>query len=265
MTYLLKRNTAQRAALALSAITLLGLAACSSNDNASESAFSSTGTSSSVSSTSSSTSDDPVSDPLVSYSVTVTNGTLAQPLSPIAVLAHEPSVVAWSLNESASVGLEYLAEGGDTSFLFDEVESVVLATAAAAGATPPGNSMTVAINDIPQTEDLRLTVATMLVNTNDAFAGLNSAKVADLEVGEMQRWRALIYDAGTEQNTEAAGSVPGPADSGLGFDASRAGDFDRIHIHPGVVSADDGLITSILNQSHRFDAGSVVITVTRTQ
>jgi len=36
-------------------------------------------------------------------------------------------------------------------------------------------------------------------------------------------------------------------------------------VHAGVISVDDGLTTSALNESHRFDNPVVRITITRTQ
>ena len=60
---------------------------------------------------------DPVM-PVMSYEFTVqvTNLTNAQPLSPIAAIAHSEGML-WQIGEPASAALELMAEGGDNSEL----------------------------------------------------------------------------------------------------------------------------------------------------
>jgi len=102
----------------------------------------------------------------------------------------------------------------------------------------------------------------MLVNTNDGFIGLNGVDVSGLGLNESLDLKARVYDAGTEANSEAAADVPGQG--GEGFNASR-NDRDFVAVHPGVISMDDGLSGSSLDQSHRFDNPSARIVVTRTR
>lgn len=196
----------------------------------------------------------------VSYSITVTNLTYSQPFSPISIVLHNEGQL-WQIGESASVALEKLAESGDNSELF--TQSVVTASMAGAGILMPGQSETVLITIEDNTRSL-LTLATMLVNTNDAFTGLNSIPLADLDVGDS--WSKMVgaYDAGTEANSESAGTMPGPADGGAGFDTQRD-DTDMVTMHPGVVSMHDGLSTSVLTQAHKFDQPTAKITITRTE
>lgn len=196
----------------------------------------------------------------VSYSITVTNLTYSQPFSPISIVLHNEGQL-WQIGESASVALEKLAESGDNSELI--TQSVVTASMAGAGILMPGQSETVLITIEDNTRSL-LTLATMLVNTNDAFTGLNSIPLADLDVGDS--WSKMVgaYDAGTEANSESAGTMPGPADGGAGFDTQRD-DTDMVTMHPGVVSMHDGLSTSVLTQAHKFDQPTAKITITRTE
>lgn len=196
----------------------------------------------------------------VTYSITVTNLTYSQPFSPISIVLHNEGQL-WQIGESASVALEKLAESGDNSELF--TQSVVTASMAGAGILMPGQSETVLITIEDNTRSL-LTLATMLVNTNDAFTGLNSIPLADLDVGDS--WSKMVgaYDAGTEANSESAGTMPGPADGGAGFDTQRD-DTDMVTMHPGVVSKHDGLSTSVLTQAHKFDQPTAKITITRTE
>ncbi len=195
-----------------------------------------------------------------SYTVMVTNLTYAQPLSPIAVVLHGDNTM-WSVGEAASVSLEQLAEGGDnTDFIAD---SSVLASSSAEGPLLPGtaNSITISTTDRLATN---LTIATMLVNTNDAFSGLTGIDISSMTINDNKSWNLNVYDSGTELNSESVGSIPGPADNGTGFDESRD-DVNFVAYHSGVVSQDDGLSNSVLTQAHRFDNPAIKLTITRTK
>jgi hypothetical protein len=199
-----------------------------------------------------------------SFDVTATNLTRGQPLSPLAVLIHDSGQAVFRIGEPASAGLELLAEGGDNSELLDEIDGA----AEASGGAPigPGDSETLTLELADdQTGGLSLSVISMLVNTNDAITGLNGIALAGMAVGDSMTYTAVAYDAGTEANNELAGTIPGPADGGEGFNAMRDDVGDFVTMHPGVVTADDGLTLSVLNQMHRFDNPVVRITVTRTQ
>jgi len=195
-----------------------------------------------------------------SYEVMVTNLTNAQPVSPVAVVLHDDGNV-WQLGEMASNALEVLAESGDNSGLL--AESFVMASASGAGVIMPGASETVSVS-ITDMMPSKLSVVTMLVNTNDAFSGFNAMDIANLEVGESISLRTGSYDAGTEKNTESMASIPGPAAGGEGYNEARD-DVDFVAMHPGVVSMDDGLMSSALTQAHRFDNPTLAITFTRTE
>lgn len=199
-----------------------------------------------------------------SFEVTVVNLTVGQPLSPLAVLAHQEDVQAFAIGEQASGGLELLAEGGDNSQLIAETP----VDAAASGTAPvePGASDTIAIElDGNDTIGAYLSVVTMLVNTNDAFAGLNALAIDDIAPGETRMYYAVVYDAGTEANTELADSIPGPAGGGEGFNVSRDDIRDQVTMHGGVVTADDGLAESGLDESHRFDNPVARFSISRIQ
>jgi hypothetical protein len=196
----------------------------------------------------------------VSYELSVTNLTNDQPLSPVAVILHKQSHV-FSVGGIASLELEQLAEGGDNSGLMNW--GFALASTSGAAPIVPGasESLMVTIQDV---SDASLSVASMLVNTNDGFSGLDAWDLSQLAVGDSWTTNAFTYDAGTEANTEVAGTIPGPADGseGAGFNTDRD-DSGYISMHPGVVSSDDGLPTSILTQAHKFDNPSMRIKVTR--
>jgi hypothetical protein len=194
------------------------------------------------------------------YSVTVTNLTYAQPLSPIAITLHGDTTM-WQIGEPASVALEKLAEGGDnTDFIALDSN---LASTTGEGVVLPGTSATLTISTTEPTATY-LTIVTMLVNTNDAFSGLTGVDISTLDINQEKSWSLPAYDSGTELNSEAVGTIPGPADGGVGYVATR-NDIDLVGYHSGVVSQDDGLSSSVLTQAHRFDNPAVKVTITRTK
>jgi len=204
---------------------------------------------------------DPVT-PAMSYEFTVqvTNLTNAQPLSPIAAIAHSEGML-WQIGEPASAALELMAEGGDNSELL--AADFNMNSSSAESPLLPGEQVTLMLST-EQLDSLKISLATMLVNTNDAFTGLNAIDVSSLAVNESLSRTSFAYDAGTEANSEAAGTIPGPADSGEGYNEMRD-DIDRVAMHPGVVSQNDGLTNSVLTSQHKFDNPVARFTITRTQ
>jgi hypothetical protein len=202
---------------------------------------------------------------IATYSITLMNSSSSQPLSPAAVVLHDTTYSAWEIGTAVTDGLEMLAEGGDpTDFLAEaNVHTGVKMTAAGAGVVMPGMSDTVMVT-VPKTSDLRVSVVTMLVNTNDAYTGITSGTVGTLRAGETMTVYPNVYDAGTEGNAESAATVPGPAAGGEGYNMAR-NDRDFASGHSGVVTADDGLSDSALDESHRFVGPVAKVRVTRTE
>lgn len=217
------------------------------------------------------------------YTVQVTNLTFAQPFSPVAVVMHEPGYTAFVDGEPATVGLEVLAEGGDNQAFIDEARASVdfLDVVSTQGPVFPksiSDSLTLVVPEL-DADNLRITVATMLINTNDAFTALNTVDISNMGVGEALTFSAPTWDSGTEANVETAETMPGPAAQALGaggpaagFDASREGGEGVVHFHRGVTTsanADDpsfeGLASSILTEQHRWDNPAMRVTVTRTR
>ena len=193
---------------------------------------------------------------MADFAVTVTNLTNAQPLSPVAVIGHQAGFSVFAVGSPASPGLEELAEGGDNAALIAEATADAAVVATGSGAAPigPAGSETVTISVFDRDRpDLLLSVSTMLVNTNDAFTGLNGFAVETMAVGDVMTLNAIAYDAGTEADTEMAIHIPGPAGGGEGFNAARDDQADRVAMHSGVVSQDDGLASSDLSEQNRFD------------
>ncbi len=199
-----------------------------------------------------------------SYMVTVTNISNGQPLTPLAVVIHESGYDSWQLGASVSQGLEILAESGNpANFLAESMANanVIDSIASSNGPFGPGAQESVSMT-VAHSADLQLSIAAMLANTNDAFTGVKNWKIGDLSVGESATTLARVYDAGTEENTETHATMPGPVAGGEGFNGDR-NDINVVTIHPGVVTSDDGLTDSALNESHRWLSSVAKIAVQR--
>jgi hypothetical protein len=217
------------------------------------------------------------------FNITVTNLTHGQPMAPSAIIVHEPGYYAFASGMPASLGLESLAEGGSPAMLISEAQDAVqfLDAVASVGINGPGMTTDVTTVLVPELDldNVRLSVTTMLVDTNDAFAGINAKDISNMAVGESMMFIAPAWDAGTEANTETADTMPGPAagaagggGAAAGFDAARDDIVDAVRIHAGVVTsmnaADpsmEGLASSVLNQSDKFDNPTARIIITRTR
>ncbi len=201
-----------------------------------------------------------------SYAIRVTNLTANQPFSPVGLVLNINGFQAWNNGQTASVALEQMAEGGDASALVADAAALSSNLSTVIGSQPigPGASdqFELSANDAA---DAKLTLFSMLVNTNDAFTGTNSVSLSDLMVGTTLVLNLPAYDAGTEANTESSATMPGPVDGGEGFNVARNDLLDQVTIHPGVISQDDGLASSVLNQSHRFDNPVARVTIMRTE
>lgn len=200
-----------------------------------------------------------------SYELKVTNLSHGQPFSPIGILVHGDDYTPWMVGQAASVALETLAEGGDNTAFIAPQSTSVLSGLSGAGLILPGATETIDVSLMADLDGVhQLSMATMLVNTNDGFVGANGIDLSALAVGETHTFYLPVYDAGTEPNSEAQGSIPGPADGGEGFNATRD-DVDYVAMHPGVVGQDHGDGSSVLDSTHQFDGPLAKLTVARTQ
>lgn len=162
------------------------------------------------------------------YRVTIENiATGFQPLSPAGVAVHHRRADIWSTGSPASAAVAAIAEdanGGVFADTYSQVHGVD--SAFVGGAAPAGPGGTIEF-EFEARRGQRLSIVSMLVNTNDAFTGLDGVKLRNgthvYEVG--------AYDAGTEANNESASHIPGPV-GGNAFVRDPEGDV--IAPHPGV-------------------------------
>ena len=78
----------------------------------------------------------------------------------------------------------------------------------------------------------RLSMVTMLVNTNDAFTGLDSVRLS----GHGTSLETMAYDSGSEVNNELKTHIPGPC---CGSPFVRAPEGELIRTHEGIVGRGD--------------------------
>ena len=220
---------------------------------------------------------------LAVFTVQLTNLTYSQPFSPAAIILHEPGYNAFVDGDAASLGLEQLAEGGNPAEVMAEALAATqyLDAVATSGATAPRSigAMSTLLVPLLDVDNLRISFTTMLVDTNDAFTGINAADISNMTVGQSVSFMTPTWDSGTEANTETASTMPGPAagaagggGASAGFDAARDDLFDLVHFHPGVVtsanasdSSKEGLSSSVLTEADRWDNPTARIVITRTR
>ncbi|MBI3901909.1 MAG: spondin domain-containing protein [Nitrosomonadales bacterium] len=206
--------------------------------------------------------------PPAKFDVTLTNLTAGQPMSPQLAIVHGNGFSLFSIGQPASVELEHLGEGGETAPLVTlaSASAGYLNSAVGSGIVAPGASSTVTLSvEQANLASAKLSLASMLVNTNDAIAAVDAQSLSGLTAGSSISLDLASYDIGTEANTETAATIPGPAGGGAGFNAARDDVRNAVYLHPGVVTASDGLSGSALNAVHRWDNPVARIKIVRVQ
>lgn len=168
------------------------------------------------------------------FEVTITNITKAQTFTPILIASHRAGVTLFGLGQPASVELEQLAEAGDTAPLTALLEANpdVKEVVTAAGPLPAGQSVTLSVASGGGFKSV--SVAAMLIPTNDGFFAINGMTVPSGKSESV--FRSPAYDAGTELNDELCAHIPGPGNvcQGEGFNPSRDGAEGFVHVHDAI-------------------------------
>jgi len=191
------------------------------------------------------------------YRVTITNITQGEIFTPIMAASHPRGLRLFELGKTASTELAMLAEGGDTAPL----AALLLSEGAHDVATaddvlPPGGSVTLMV-DVAGNKR-HLSVASMLVPSNDAFFALNG-----VQGPRGHRTRTLFspaYDAGSESNDELCVSIPGPPFICAGEGFNPADGEGYVHIHPGIQGVGDLIVA---NHDWRNPVAKISIKFTR--
>lgn len=163
------------------------------------------------------------------FAVTITNITQGQTFTPLLVATHKGTISFFEVGAPASPQLATIAESGNIEplqDLLDSLPNLVLDTAASGGLLGPGESVTIEVEGGGRFD--RISVAGMLIPTNDTFVALNSAYLFRFK----RSHTVPAYDAGSEYNDELCENIPGPVCGGAGPSEEDGEGF--VHISSGI-------------------------------
>ncbi len=171
--------------------------------------------------------------------VTITNLTRGQIISPVVVASHNARFEPlFQLGSSASDELAAVAEDANLMPLMtalsinpDVYDFVTLK--GIKGPIMPGESASVVVE--VRDRFRLLSMAGMLVTTNDAFFALRGVRVPNHRTSIHY---SPAYDAGSEANNEDCDYIPGPP-CGNGGVRDTAGAEGYVHIHAGIHGVPD--------------------------
>jgi len=174
------------------------------------------------------------------FEITITNLTRDQTFTPVLVASHRLGVRLFELGQPATAQLVVLAEEGDVGPLMTLLQAnpnvfdVTFTGPPPGGFVGPGQTRTIAVRTRGNFD--HVSVAAMLIPTNDGFFALNS--VEGPRNGQTRSFFSPAYDAGSERNDELCASIPGPSFvecGGPGGDGQPAGGEEGyVHIHAGI-------------------------------
>jgi hypothetical protein len=149
---------------------------------------------------------------------------------------NEDAIPLYALGESPSVALSILAENGDPTPLaeaYANQEGIFFSGIYNEGA--PWNGGGQIFITLPYRDAFPyLTMASMAMNTNDAFVGLNGVRIfPDLVL------TGPAMDAGSEINNENCTSIPGPACSAIPGNVRSGNGEGFVHVHRGFYGIGD--------------------------
>jgi len=200
------------------------------------------------------------------YVITIRNIS-NQPLGPVAIATHASSTSFWTNGEAASAGIQEVAELGSPATLVAEMNAAANVSDVVNSGIPfPSMGRTVPrfgpfddggadlvdtqIVTIDGTPGDVISMASMLIGTNDGFWGVDSVNLPSS--GGTLLYFGLGFDAGTEENDELdeniddGASILGPAViPGDEPDDEVPGDNERVGTSPvGTIAAHTGITGS---------------------
>ncbi len=192
------------------------------------------------------------------FEITIENLTPAtgpgasQPFAPPLLATHTPLYHIFRLGKFASDELAQIAQDAVSGPMVDMLNEsdFVYDVAQGDGVVFPGSSTTIRIKARPGFH--KLSIVSMLVNTNDAFTGVDGLR---LPAFGTKVYYMHTYDAGSEKNTELKGHIPGPC-CGTPFEGIPT--HERIHFHKGITGVGD-----LSPDMYGWDEPSAKITIRR--
>ncbi|MGB5327876.1 MAG: spondin domain-containing protein [Gammaproteobacteria bacterium] len=167
-----------------------------------------------------------------SYHVTITNLTNSIIFTPILVASQRRAVPIYELGSPAGEDLAAIAEAGDIGPLTSTLNGNhrVVDVQNSGGPLLPGKSVTVVVSAAQGAR--RISIAAMMLPTNDGFIALDSVRVPR---HGSATFFSPGFDAGSEQNDELCTNIPGPVCNGVGpSPGENDGDEGYVHIHRGM-------------------------------
>lgn len=152
----------------------------------------------------------------------------SQPLSPPLFVVHSSQVHVWRVGEIASHVAAAIMEDANNApaeAVYTGFPGVRQVLTGGGGPIPSGTSRTYMVQT--QGNFHRLSILTMLVNTNDGFTGLDALSL----VGPGTVVTTDAYDAGSEKNNQLKSHIPGPC---CGNFFVRDPEGAVIRPHPGI-------------------------------
>lgn len=153
-----------------------------------------------------------------------------QRLSPPVFITHSAGYTAFTVGQAATETIWRIAEGGDRSFLLDEVNALVgtsVRSVAAPLSAPLPQQDSVMVTVQADASHRYLSFASMLGWTNDGFVGISGLDLSTI-TGTVTI-NLYGYDAGSEKNSEANGFL-----GALGLGNARDPEGGLITTHLGI-------------------------------
>jgi hypothetical protein len=213
------------------------------------------------------------------FEVTFTNLTSGQPLTPAVTATHRGENELFQVGRAASFGLKEIAENGNNAPMLarlsadDDVSDVVEAPGGPlVPAGSPGDEMFGQSTTFPISAERGarfLSLAAMLICTNDGFTGVNSIKLPS-RLGRSITVQTAGYDAGTELNTEDFADIVPPCQGLIGVSSGEpgTGSSNPTLAEGGVITHHSGIMggADLVPAVHGWDVNAPVarITVTAT-
>jgi len=196
--------------------------------------------------------------------IKITNNTNGIYFTPFIVSAHPSSHSIFTLGNAASSHLKAMAEGGDISGLSHDLAALNANSVEnpAKGLLAPGASVITSLSSAKA--NTNLTIAAMLLPTNDGFVALNNWEIPTKAGTYMIDIKA--YDAGTEANTEKITDIPADPGAKAGTKATGISNMVEgfVHVHRGNIgdSEMNGGKSDLDASAHRWLNPIATVTVT---
>lgn len=157
----------------------------------------------------------------------------SQPFSPPVLVTHNRSLRMFRVGRFASPQLAQIAQDAVNGPMLELLKSSGKTgeVVEGGGVILPGQVASYEIH--ANVAMRRLSLAFMLVNTNDGFSGLDAVRLP--RHGKVVYY-LRAYDAGSEQNTELTSEIPGPCCGSPGVGTTT---HERIAHHAGILGVGD--------------------------